>query len=184
MRWVRITIRLILAQMKHYEKAISKFYNSLQLNTMPLLSWDFSLANFGNFCKYQHDIDILDAIATNNRWALQPQFKQELQEKEQIIVVTDATLKIVHATRNIFDMNGYTLNEIIGKRPKMFQGKDTDKNTIAAISEAVKNQLPFEARVLNYRKDGSEYWCDIKAQPLFDQKGKVVNFIAYEREVA
>ncbi|MGY8915004.1 MAG: PAS domain-containing protein [Flavobacteriales bacterium] len=170
--------------MKHYEKAISKFYNSLQLNPIPILSWDFSLANFGNICKYQNDIDILDVIATNNRWALQPQFKQELQVKGQIIVVTDATLKIVHATKNIFDMNGYTLNEVIGKRPKMFQGKGTDINTIAAISKAVKNQLPFEARVLNYRKDGSEYWCDIKAQPLFDQQGKVVNFIAYEREVA
>tara|TARA_R110002051_G_scaffold256308_2_gene315415 strand:+ start:2349 stop:2861 length:513 start_codon:yes stop_codon:yes gene_type:complete len=170
--------------MKHYEKAISNFYTSLQFNPIPLLSWDFSLSNFGNFCKYQKDIDILDAIATKNRWTLQPHFKQELQEKEQIIVVTDATLKIVHATKNIFDMNGYTLNEILGKRPKMFQGKDTDKNTIAAISKAVKNKMPFEARVLNYRKDGSEYWCDIKAQPLFNGKGKVVNFIAYEREVA
>ncbi|MFT4831229.1 MAG: PAS domain S-box-containing protein [Psychroserpens sp.] len=170
--------------MKHYEKAISKFYSSLELNPIPLLSWDFSLPNFSNFCKYQKDIDILDAIAAKNQWTLQPKFKLELQEKEQIIVVTDATLKIVYATKNIFEMNGYTLNEIIGKRPKMFQGQGTDKNTISSISKAVKNQLPFEARVLNYRKDGSEYWCDIKAQPLFDQKGKVVNFIAYEREVA
>lgn len=170
--------------MNHYEKAVTKFYSSLHFNTTPLLSWDFSLLNFGNLCKYQKDIDILDNIASRNQWTIHPMFKQELQEKEQIIVVTDASLKIVHATGNIFDMNGYTANEIIGKRPKMFQGKGTDKKTIAAISKAVKNHLPFEARVLNYRKDGSEYWCEIKAQPIFNQKGKVVNFIAYEREVA
>jgi len=81
-------------------------------------------------------------------------------------------------------MNGHTLNEIKGKNPKNFQGEETSKKITATIAKAIKNEEPFEATVVNYRKDGSTYNCWIKGEPIFNKKGKVVNFIAYEREVA
>ena len=81
-------------------------------------------------------------------------------------------------------MNGYTLNEIKGKTPRIFQGKETSSKVSATIGKAVKNKKPFEAIVVNYRKDGSTYNCWIKGEPIFNKKGKIVNFIAFEREVA
>ncbi|MFT5737705.1 MAG: hypothetical protein ACI9SG_002055, partial [Maribacter sp.] len=32
--------------------------------------------------------------------------------------------------------------------------------------------------------DGSTYNCWINGQPVFNKKGKLINFIAFEREVA
>ena len=105
-------------------------------------------------------------------------------EKKQVIVVTDAQLNIVHATHNIYGMNGYNTDEILGKKPKMFQGKATCKETTKYIAKAVKAKKSFEAVLVNYRKDGSSYKCWIKGEPIWNNKGKVVNFIAYERKVA
>ena len=119
-----------------------------------------------------------------NKWNDFSLFEKEILQKNHIVVVTDAQLKIVHASESIFEMNGYRPKEIIGKNPKMFQGKNTCKKTSQKIREAIENQEIFDEVVLNYRKDGSTYNCWIKGFPIKNRKGKVVNFIAFEREVA
>ncbi|MGB2759075.1 MAG: PAS domain-containing protein, partial [Maribacter stanieri] len=78
----------------------------------------------------------------------------------------------------------YHPEEIIGKSPKMFQGNLTSKSTLKIVSDAVKQKNSFEVTVVNYRKDGSTYNCWIQGQPVFDLKGDIVNFIAFEKEVA
>ena len=40
------------------------------------------------------------------------------------------------------------------------------------------------AVLVNYRKDGTTYKCWIQASPVLDETGRVVNFIAFEKEVA
>lgn len=171
-------------EFNNYDKAASKFYTNKEPKGLPILSWDLAGSYFDKTCKNLHDLKSLTKISQSNRWAYQNNFHDELLNKEQVIVVTDAELKIVYATNNIFNMNGYTLDEISGKKPNIFQGKETSKKTTASIAKAIKNRMPFEATVLNYRKDGSTYKCWIKGDPIFNKKGKIVNFIAYEREVA
>ncbi|MEH6682761.1 MAG: PAS domain-containing protein [Sediminicola sp.] len=170
--------------MKQYDKVVNKIYRSQKVNFLPLISWDFFMPHFNAFCMYQYDLDILTGIGNHNHWSSAPKFREALQEEGKIIVLTDANLRILHASKNISEMNGYAVKEIIGKQPKMFQGKGTDPETISYISNAVRQKLPFETTILNYRKDGSPYLCHIKAEPLFDELGKVVNFVAFEKEVA
>ncbi|MEN1785297.1 MAG: histidine kinase, partial [Bacteroidota bacterium] len=69
-------------------------------------------------------------------------------------------------------------------KPKIFQGEETCENTAAEIKQAVIDRKPFDTVILNYRKDGSTYKCWIKGAPIRNVKGDVVNFIAFEREVA
>jgi len=126
----------------------------------------------------------LKNLAKINKWSYTKDFDKELLYKDQIIIVTDPQLKIVHATQNILNMNGYHPDEIVGKKPKIFQGTDTCKETSRIIRKAIINKEPFEAIILNYRKDKSAYNCWIKGEPIFNKSGDVVNFIAFEKEVA
>ncbi|MBT8294013.1 MAG: PAS domain-containing protein [Eudoraea sp.] len=171
-------------EFKNFDKAASSFYKSTQAKVLPILSWDISGSYFDKTCKDFDDLRVLKTLAQSNRWSYKNTFDEDFLDKEQVIVVTDPELKIVYATNNIYKMNGYTLDEIKDKTPKIFQGQKTDSKTNATISKAIKNQEPFEAIVVNYRKDGSTYNCWIKGEPIFNKKGKIVNFIAYEREVA
>lgn len=173
-----------MSEIKAYDKAANRFHESLDIPNLPLTSWDVYASYFLAICKNSRDIISLDLLAKNNQWAYQNEFGDELLNKQHVIVVTDAELRIVHATENIVNMNGYSPREIIGKKPNMFQGADTCPRTTDKIRSAVKNKRPFEAIVLNYRKDGSAYKCWIKGEPIFNRSGEVVNFIAYEKEVA
>jgi len=169
--------------MKEYEAAINEYYSSFEINSL-LYCWDIYSSYFDKLCLNYNDIRVLTNLAETNKWTHILDLDMELLHKKQVVVVTDAKLNIVHATQNIYDMNGYKPKEVIGYKPKMFQGKDTSKDTIAYISEAVANKISFEAIVLNYRKDGTPYNCYIKGFPVFNNKEKLINFIAYEREVA
>ena len=50
------------------------------------------------------------------------------------------------------------------------------------IKEAIQQRIPFEKTIENYRKDGRTYKCKINAHPVFNLKGQLSHFIAFESE--
>jgi PAS domain S-box-containing protein len=90
-------------------------------------------------------------------------------------------LNIVFASHNIKKMNGYEEADVLGKSPKMFQGKATNDNTSNEIRKAIVNQESFEKTVLNYKKNGDVYVCLIKGFPVFNNKGNLSHYIAFEK---
>ncbi|WP_435623875.1 PAS domain-containing protein [Flagellimonas sp.] len=169
---------------KFYDEALCNFYSKLQISSYPISSLDIYAQHFNKVCKNLNDIAGLTNLAKRQDWKESLPLRQEIMDKEHVVVVTDAQLNIVYATQNIFSMNGYSPEEVVGNKPKMFQGEKTCPDTSKKISAAIKQLSPFEATITNYRKDGSIYNCWIKGQPIFNRKGKVVNFIAFEKEVA
>jgi PAS domain S-box-containing protein len=166
-----------------YEKAIAKFNLGLNIKSLPLISWDIFSQNFSNKQDLIFDNSALNKLETKNNWKSNWNFNNELQN-DTVIVVTDTKLKIVFASKNMVKMNGYIPDEVIGQNPKMFQGIATDALVSNEIRLAIKNQKPFDKVVLNYCKDGSIYKCHIQGYPVFNQKGELTNFIAFEKIAA
>ncbi len=166
-----------------YEKAIAKYNSGLSIKPMPLVSWDLFSQSFSDKHAALFDTSALHKLEVKNNWNTSWDFNKKLQSNT-VIVVTNPNLKIVFASRNIVKMNGYTPREVIGNSPKMFQGEETDASISYEISQAIKQKQPFEKVVLNYCKDGSTYKCHIKGYPIFNQEGKLINFIAFEKIAA
>lgn len=167
-----------------YDEAITDFYRDKKINNSPLSSLDMYVHHFSKVCKNLKDVTILGDLSKKGGWQGNIPFRNEILYRGHIVVVTDAKLNIVYATQNIYTMNGYHPEEVIGKKPKMFQGEKTCSETSGRISMAIKKDSPFEETITNYRKNGSTYNCWIKGFPIFDKAGKVVNFVAFEKEVA
>ena len=170
--------------MKAYDTAARNFYDSQEVKSLPLGSWDLFSSKFNILCKGLEEVNALKSMAASEKWGQLDFFEKEILENNFIVVVTDHNLNIVHASDHIYDMNGYRPNEILGKKPKMFQGAGTCQMTLRTIGDAVRKRESFEATILNYRKDGSTYKCWIKGEPIYNKFDEVVNFIAYEKEVA
>ncbi|SHG55369.1 PAS domain-containing protein [Flagellimonas flava] len=177
-------IVLGMEKMRFYDEAAHNFYAKMELQGYPLSALDFYAQHFTKLCKDLQDVHGLSSLAEEGKWHKSAKFRDEIVDKEQVIVVTDTNLNIVFATQNMTEMNGYQPNEVLGKKPKMFQGEGTCKETTKKVSLAIKNYKPFEVILTNYRKNGTPYQCWIKGSPVFDTAGKVVNFIAFEKEVA
>lgn len=172
-------------ELKNYDDAVERFRRKLKFNTLPVDSWDFYAQNFDKSCRSSGDVLGLTQLAAKNKWEISENiFEESIQKKNHVIVVTDTNLNIVYATQNIWQMNRYLPEEIMGKKPKIFQGEKTCQQTLKKISGAVREQRPFEENIVNYRKDGETYNCWINGRPVFNTSGELVNFIAFEKEVA
>lgn len=167
-------------ELRNYDDGISSYINRLDIKKMPLLSWNFYGDYLSQLNHHFSDKNLFLHIGKKENW----KYESEIQKNwdiEMVVVVTCPSLKIVYATKNMVRMNGYQPEEVIGQSPKMFQGEATCPKTSLAIRNAVQNQQPFEKIVTNYCKDGSTYKCHIKAFPVFDRKGNLKNFIAFEK---
>jgi len=170
-------------EFKVYDAAFAKQYERGVIKVMPLESWDIYSQYLLQTNLLINDVNLLHQIANKNQWKSVWDFKESLQD-ETVIVVTDAQLKIVFASKNIKKMNGFEPYEVIGNSPKMFQGAKTDLQVSNEIRQAILNKVPFEKNVINYCKDGALYKCHIKGFPVFNDKGEVTNFIAFEKIAA
>jgi PAS domain S-box-containing protein len=170
-------------EFKEYDTAFAKQYKNVAIKAMPLVSWDIYSQYLLQTNLLINDVNLLHQIANKNQWESLWDFKESLQD-ETVIVVTDTQLKIVFASKNIKKMNGYEPYEVIGNSPKMFQGAKTDLQVSNEIRQAILNKVAFDKNVINYCKNGALYKCHIKGFPIFNNKGEVINFIAFEKIAA
>ncbi|MFC4220774.1 PAS domain-containing protein [Flagellimonas marina] len=169
---------------RFYEEAVIQFYGNMKLGNSPISSMDFYASFFDSICRNLQDVKSLSSLSEKEKWKTPFPFRREILDKNHTVVVTDANVNIVYASQNMYLMNGYRPEEVVGKTPKIFQGKDTCPKTTQVISSAIKNKTPFEVMLVNYKKNGAPYQCKIKGAPIWDKDGKLVNFIAFEKEVA
>lgn len=169
-----------MSELNEYEKALEKYSKTLEGKPMPLHSWDFFSYYFDDLKASLSDISQLRGISKDKNWIADWDFSEQLQQ-EKVIVITDANLKIVFASQNIIKMTGYSFEEVVGKSPKIFQGKETSKKDLQQIREAIDSKVPFEKTIINYKKNGETYSCHIKAFPVLNAEKEVVNFIAFEK---
>jgi PAS domain S-box-containing protein len=165
---------------RQYEDAIAMYHNGLNVKTPPIFCWDFHNEFLTAVKSFFQDLNKLNSIASQNKW-IQNNWDIKNSLKEEVIIVTDAKLKIVFASHNIVKMNGYVEAEVLGKSPKMFQGEATNQITSNEIRKAIVEQLPFEKIVMNYKKNGEVYACLIKGFPVFNVKGDLSHYIAFEK---
>lgn len=153
-----------------YDQAWAKYQKKLRILPLPILSWDiFSHPN----------VEITAFNSLQKNWANKENYQNQVANKP--VIITDNKLTILFATKEISRLTGYHSSEIIGKSPKMFQGPLTNEITRVKIREAIKNKHPFKEIVINYKKDGTFYKCEIEAYPKFDANNNLVNYIAFEK---
>jgi PAS domain S-box-containing protein len=106
-----------------------------------------------------------------------------------ILMITEADSidepgpRIVFANDAVEKITGYKPAEMIGRSPRMLQGRKTDRNTLNEIRHALEIHQPIRRRLLNYRKDGGEYWLGINLVPIFSAEGECTHFAAIERDI-
>ncbi|WDF56727.1 hybrid sensor histidine kinase/response regulator [Mucilaginibacter sp. KACC 22063] len=95
----------------------------------------------------------------------------------------EGDLEIIFANRAQQAISGYSIGEIIGKSPQIFQGKETNTDTLKRIENAVLAKKNIAVELLNYKKDGTPYWVYLSIVPIFNNKQKCTHFISLSTDI-
>lgn len=150
----------------------------------PLLgAWEFLPKPFQSFTDWEKDVAQLQQMAAWHRWVSVPDFEKEIRLGKRTIVVTSPEQQIEYVSTHFLGMTGYSSREALGRKPNFLQGKDTDPLAVQAVREAVKARQPVESTILNYKKEGVPYLCEVNILPLYNEEGVFSHFMALEQEV-
>ena len=100
------------------------------------------------------------------------------------VVITDTHSRVLWVNDAFHRITGYTLSDVIGKVPgHVLQTKNTDPDTVDAIRHSLRTGTAFQGEILNCSKNGQEYWVSLDIQPLLDDEGTHIGFLAVENDV-
>jgi len=107
---------------------------------------------------------------------------------EDSILITDTDLKlpgprIIYVNPGFTKLTGYSAQDVLGKDPRFLQGPKTDRSVLNHLKNVLQKGEVFYGRAINYRKDGSEFWNEWHIEPILDEKDKVINYLAIQRDI-
>lgn len=100
------------------------------------------------------------------------------------VMITDEEEYITWVNEGFTRITGYTLEEIRGKKIGFsLEGPEMDVENRNRIRHALDNKNPFNEEFITYDKHGNAIWLKVDCQPLFDELGKHLGFMAIETDI-
>ena len=122
----------------------------------------------------EHRLKLLESVITNATDSILITEAEPFDlPGPRIIYVNDAFTK----------MTGYTKEEVIGETPRILQGPKTSRKTLDKLRLALENWESCEVELINYRKNGEEFWVNFTIVPIANEKGWFTHWIAIERDI-
>ncbi len=90
--------------------------------------------------------------------------------------------RILYVNEAFTAITGYQPQEVLGKTPRILQGAKTDRAELDKVRLALSKWESITVEVINYRKDGSEFWNEFSLVPVADRDGFYTHWIAVQRD--
>jgi len=105
------------------------------------------------------------------------------EENINAVIIYNAGGEITWVNKSFVKITGYTLEEVIGKKPALLQGPGTNPETIHYLNEQIAAGNPFICEIINYTKTGDGYWTRIQGQAIRNRKGEITGYFAMEQDI-
>jgi PAS domain S-box-containing protein len=108
---------------------------------------------------------------------------QPIEQSASIIIITDAEGQIEYVNRRFLELTGYTMDEVIGKTPRILKSGHTPLLDYEALWVAIKGGHQWTGEFFNRKKDGTFFWGNTVISPIKDADGKITHFLATEEDI-
>ncbi|MCU0551833.1 MAG: PAS domain S-box protein [Leptolyngbya sp. Prado105] len=92
--------------------------------------------------------------------------------------------RILYVNEAFTRITGYSSAEVLGKTPRILQGTKTDQAELQKIRTALARWESVTVELINYRKDGSEFWNEFSLVPVANAQGWYTHWIAVQRDTS
>ena len=137
--------------------------------------------------KFEGSVGILRDVSDERRRERELEMKtRALDEAPVGITVTDpqqADNPMVYVNDRFVEMTGYDRSDSIGVNCRFLQGPETDPQSVETLRSALDAEEPASVEMLNYRKDGTEFWNRVSIAPIRAADGSVTHWVGFQRDI-
>ena len=115
--------------------------------------------------------------------------KAAIDNANDAILITEAEPidqpgpRVVYCNKAFTRNTGYTPDDILGKTPRILQGPGTCRATLDKLRRKLKGWREVRVELLNYRKDGTEFWIELNIRPVANAQGWYTHWVSVQRDI-
>lgn len=106
-----------------------------------------------------------------------------VEQSPSTIVITDLDANIEYANATFTTITGYSLDEVVGKNPRILQSGDTSKVVYQDMWAHLTRGDTWRGELINRRKDGSKYVESVMISPVRQADGQITNYLAIKEDI-
>ncbi len=104
-------------------------------------------------------------------------------DRSAIVSKTDRSGIITYANDAFCKISGYDAVELIGQPHSIVRHPDTPKKVFKDLWHEIKSGHAWHGVVQNRRKDGESYWVEATITPVYDDRHRLVEYIAIRHDI-
>ena len=137
--------------------------------------------------EFEGSVGILRDTSDEQRRREELETKRRAMDEAPVgITITDPTCPdnpMTYVNDRFVEMTGYDREEAVGVNCRFLQGPDTDPEPVGRMREAVEDGESVTVELLNYRKDGTEFWNRVSMAPIHGDDGEVTNWVGFQEDI-
>jgi two-component system, cell cycle sensor histidine kinase and response regulator CckA len=106
-----------------------------------------------------------------------------IEQGDDVVIITDVDGLIQYVNPAFERATGYRREEVRGQNPRILKSGNQDESFYRDMWDTLTSGNIFHGRMVNKRKDGSQYTEDATISPVRDAAGHIVNYVAVKRDV-
>lgn len=110
-------------------------------------------------------------------------FKLGLERSSEAVFITDIDGKITHINPAFEKIYGYSKKEAIGKTPRILKSGLIPDAQYKQFWDALLSKKVVAGEIMNKRKDGTLLNIDGSNNPIIDNSGNIIGFLAIHRDI-
>jgi len=99
------------------------------------------------------------------------------------ILIADPNFRITYVNPAFERLFGYTLEEIKGQTPEFLDAETDAEKTQQELQVTVSSGLTWRGEMMNRKKDGTVFPCELTAFPLVDERGELIAYAESQRDI-
>ena len=109
-----------------------------------------------------------------------------LEDSNTAIIITDHNAQdkpIVYVNTAFERITGYKAAEVLGRNCRFLQGSARQQPELDKLRRALSHQESCEVVLRNFRKDGSEFFNELRLSPVRDKRKQVTHYIGVINDI-
>ncbi len=106
-----------------------------------------------------------------------------IEQSPNIVIITDKDGNIQYVNPKFLQLTGYTLDEVMGKNPRILKSDKTPPDEFKRLWETITSGREWRGEFINKKKNGELYWEVAHISPVKNPEGVITHFLGVAEDI-